>query len=176
MMEKLEIERKWLVPGEVRIPGFIEYKTYRIAQMYLLSEKRERLRIIHDNLGDRFIHTIKRPAAGGGNWEWERELSVKEFYDMTARIDPECRILTKERVEFWVAGKKWELDKFIYPVSFQILEVELSGFDERVTIPSFIEKSIEVTNIKGFSNKRIASKPDVAVKKAESLIMGNVSF
>lgn len=171
-MEKLEIERKWLIPGEVNIPGFVEYKTYRIAQMYLLSDKRERLRIIHDNLGDRFIHTIKRPAEGGGNWEWERELSAKEFYDMTVRIDPECRILTKERVEFWVGGKKWELDRFIYPVSFQVLEVELSRVEEQVTIPSFIGQAIEVTHIKGFSNKRIASKPDVALKKAEVLISG----
>lgn len=172
-MEKLEIERKWLIPYELRIPGYIEQKAYRIAQMYLLSDKRERLRIIHDTLGDRFIHTIKRPAEGGGNWEWERELSVKEFYDMTRRIDPECRILTKERVEFWVGGRKWELDSFIYPVSFQMLEVELSSVEEKVTVPDFITQAIEVTHVKGFSNKRIASKPEVALKKAEFLFAGS---
>jgi CYTH domain-containing protein len=167
--EHLEIERKWLVPGEVFIPAYLECKVYRIVQMYLLSDQRERLRIISDGFDTKWIHTIKRPADGGGNWEWERDLSPTEFFSLTSKIDSTCQVLTKERTVFWIDGVKYELDRFINPIQLQILEVELKSLDQPVIIPDWIGKVLEVTNIKGFSNKRIASKPDVTLRKVAGL-------
>lgn len=172
MKEYLEIERKWLVKGEVNFPKDIEINVLRITQFYLLSDRRERLRIINDTFGTSYIHTIKRPAEGGGNWEWERELSPTEFWGLTSKIDSNCQPLTKERWTFWWSGRKYELDKFIYPVSFQILEVELEDLKSSVVIPDFIGRVVEVTDVKGFSNKRIASNPSIAIKKAEALLGG----
>lgn len=167
MKEVLELERKWLVLDNFKIPNDLEVVKIGITQMYLVSDKKERLRISEVGGERKITHTIKRAAEGGGNWELEREISELEYCDMVSRVDKDCYIILKQRNVFWIDGVKYELDIFAHPIKIIILEVEVESFDKKITPPSWLGRVVEVTNIKGFSNKRIASKPDFTMKKVE---------
>ena len=171
MKETLEIEREWLVPSDVLIPESLAIQKIKITQMYLLSDKKERLRISEFDNKKIYTHTIKRAAEGGGNWELEREIDEKEFCKLVLGVDKNCYIILKERNVFYIDNTKYELDIFIHPLKIKILEVEIPSFDTHVFIPEWLSGIIEVTNIKGFSNKRIATKPEVTLKKAKELFL-----
>lgn len=168
-MEKLELERKWLVLDSFSIPAEIKPTKIDITQLYLISDKKERLRI-STCVGERkFTHTIKRPAEGGGNWELEKEISSEEYINLVWRVDKDCSIIIKERNVFWMNNLKYELDIFVHPIKITILEVEVAALDRKVELPDWLGKLYEVTNIKGFSNKRIASNHEFTMKKVEEI-------
>jgi CYTH domain-containing protein len=170
MKEVLEIERKWLIRDGVIFPEGLEVNKIKITQVYLASEKKERLRTSQVGNELKYTHTIKRPAEGGGNWELERDISPEEYCELVLRADKDCYIILKERNVFYLGGLKYELDIFSHPIKLQILEVEIESLDQEVYIPEWLGMTIEVTNIKGFSNKRIASKPDVTLRKIEEVL------
>lgn len=168
-METLEIERKWLILDKFKTPDDLEVSKIGITQMYLASDKKERLRISQVGSDKKFTHTIKRPAEGGGNWELEREISIEEYIDLIWKVDKDCSIIIKERNVFWMNNLKYELDIFIHPISATILEVEVETLDRHIEVPEWLGSVVEVTNLKGFSNKRIASNPELTRKKIEEL-------
>lgn len=170
MEEKLEIERKWLLVGELDFPEEIDIQKIGITQVYLLSDKKERLRTSKIGNETKYTHTIKR-SAPIGNWEMEREITEEEYCQLVLRADKDCYIILKERNVFCMNGLKYELDIFIHPVKLKILEVEVPELSMDVAIPEWIGRVIEVTGIKGFSNKKIAMKPEVAIKKAKELAL-----
>lgn len=169
MKETLEIERKWLIGESVIFPEGLEVEKIKITQVYLKSDKKERIRTSFSGGINKYTHTIKRPAEGGGNWELEREISEEEYCELCLRADKDCYIISKERNVFYLDGFKYELDLFSHPIKMQILEVEIASFDVKVRIPEWLGSAVEVTNIKGFSNKRIASKPELTLKKIEEI-------
>lgn len=170
MKEVLELERKWLIPGKISFPEGLTLERIKITQVYLVSDKKERIRISQYKDHVKYTHTIKRTADGGGNWELERNIDAEEYCQLSLRANKDCFIIIKERNVFYYDNLKYELDFFIHPIKTQILEVEVDTFEREVSIPDWIGRSIEVTNIKGFSNKRIASNPEITLKKIESIL------
>jgi len=170
MKETLEIERKWLVIDKVIFPEDLAVEKIKITQVYLKSEKKERVRTLEVGKEVKYTHTIKRAAEGGGNWELEREISPDEYCELVLRADKDCYIILKQRNVFFIDGVKYELDIFSHPLKIQILEVEIESIDQEVYVPGWLGNYIEVTNVKGFSNKRIASKPEATMKKIESIL------
>ncbi len=166
-MTKIEIERRWLVNVTLEnLPS--DTQQLEIIQQYLISKETERVR--QTNQGDKltYHHTIK-VSTPEGQLETENEISQEEFATLLQRVDPKRSIIVKHRYVFNYQGHKFELDRFISPVDFQILEVEIENPDEEILFPEFFESRIEVTKENGLSNYKIAAFPKAAKKLAAKL-------
>jgi len=174
--EELEIERKWIVINPPRFPDDLALSNLKITQMYLVNENAERVRMTeHLDETIRYYHTLKRPAKKQkGQWEKEREVDPLEFHELLGRVDTSRQAIIKTRTVFKLGKLKYELDRFVYPVEFSILEVEVDDIKADVPIPDFLGEVIEVTGVDALSNYRIAKSYKSATKKVDSLIAAHL--
>ncbi len=141
-----EIERKFLVRDGWR--QALTGPATEMAQAYLSVDPRAtvRLRIA----GPRAFLTVKGLNDGPSRDEWEYEIPVADAAEMMERCG-QCR-LSKTRYR---AGR-WEIDAFHGPLEgLVVAEIELTGPDEAVELPAWIER--EVTGDPRYYNSSLAA-------------------
>lgn len=161
--EPIEIERKFLVknfnPNKMSVP----YSAAEIEQTYLITPNREEARIRKRGANGSFfyIHTVKKSAGHGKNYETERALSPQEYVNLLSYADPERKTIKKTRYCFLYENQYFELDEYHDDMDLEykyVLEIELTHIDQEIKMPPFIEIAQEATGDKRFSNYNLAKK------------------
>lgn len=170
MKQMIEIERRWALSITPSLP--LPYQIYLLTQSYLHNPdgKAERIR---QSLGveTHFYHTIKTPLQNQiGQHEQESEIDFLTYLGLMKRINSDFYPITKERKVFEFNGLKYELDSFLYPVKFLVLEVEIPTIETPVEIPDFLGPVVEVTGKTKLSNFRIAQDPKAAMKSMKKAL------
>ena len=153
-MDNLEIERKYLVNDTTCLEQALTH--YDIVQGYVCREpgKTVRLRLRTDAEGrQQAFMTFKHKIASFTRFEWEREISVKDFHALL----PMCgnRFIDKTRYILPAEGTdphtgellhlKWEIDVFRHPNAGLVLaEIELPDEQTPFVKPAFLGE--DVTN------------------------------
>lgn len=160
---KLEIERKFLLKS---IPTIKADQVVEIEQFYFKNDTGiwERARSWHPKNGKKkYIHTIKKTVSKGVNIEDEHDLNSKEFTlfkDRCRQTPNESKYIKKIRHIYKDGNLKWEVDEFNWSCNLIIAEIEIPTKDYQIIIPDFLKDLIllEVTGLKPFSNRSLASK------------------
>jgi CYTH domain-containing protein/predicted ATPase len=157
--EPRERERKFLLrrmPTLDTIP--VPFEVVDIEQYYLCAEDKSTARV--RRRGQRgsytYTHTIKHKIRKGEHAEFERPISSREFIRMLEKRDPECEPVIKRRYCFLWDNYYYELDEFISPRAGLVL-LEIEDGDDIITLPPFLDIECEVTGVKGYTNRQIAS-------------------
>ncbi|MCD8262523.1 MAG: CYTH domain-containing protein [Bacteroides sp.] len=133
-----EIERKFLVTGEYKS---LASSAGHIIQGYISSVPERMVRIrIRD---EKAYITIKGASAedGKSRYEWEKELSLQEGYELMNLCEPGS--IDKTRYLIPYQEHLFEVDEFHGENSgLVIAEVELSSPDEKVSLPGFIGEEV----------------------------------
>lgn len=190
-MEK-EVEHKYLVtnfspkdPRKAELP--VHHDLIWIVQHYLENDNNptERIRSLTrfeicgmEWPGRWFTHTIKYPAEDEGNWEAERIIEEDEYGKLLTgtteeggvygRQDLTRQPIFKYRYVFFYKDQKFELDRFVGPISFTLLEAEVKSLSDPIELPPFLDL-IEVTGDKRFSSNYIAKKPHKTLERIKVL-------
>lgn len=139
-----EIERKFLVMDD-------SYKSSphtRIRQGYLSSEPTRTVRVRIK--GNRGFLTVKGLTCGATREEFEYEIPICDAEAMICLCEPDT-IIDKTRYN---AGR-WEVDEFHGRLDgLRVAEIELSGEDEAIELPSFAGR--EVTGDERYYNSALA--------------------
>jgi hypothetical protein len=153
-----EIERKWVLKN---LPPF-PFERVRDIWHYYTPEGRI-TRDIYPGPGgtttSKYIHCVKKSLGiPGGNSEEEHEITWAEFLERTRDFNQPLR---KKRYDFFIEGKKWEVDVFT-DIVLIMAEVEwifpLDAIDEEAVknyqVPETMKDLIitEVTGMKEYSN------------------------
>ncbi len=160
----IETERKFALTEPVdlhKIP--VPYQKITIEQFYLKSSAPGSLRLrrrSQDSCGAVYYETIKQPTDSAmSRVETEYQIDYKEYYRRLADMDMDTRPIHKTRVCFLWQGQYFELDLFHEPDrvrGLQLLEIELTEENDKVEIPEWLGKVVEVTGQKRYSNFNIS--------------------
>lgn len=173
MSEVLEVEHKFLLMSdlsEVLIPGS---KRYSIHQTYLFSDpgysERVRYTIPLEGGAPIMTHTKKRPGPNGGKWEDERVIgNGQEYAALLGRQKIGAMPIYKVRYVFDFGEQTFELDHFLGPISFWLLEAEVESLDDPLDldfIKTYLGDLVDVTNNRRFASAYIAKKPHKTIKE-----------
>ncbi len=149
----LEIERKWLV----KIPGNIgDFPFETIEQDYLAAESGFRGRI--RKLDDKFIYTEKAPT-GDPRVRIENERFLTEAEYNFFKTKTVGHTIKKHRYLIPYGGLTFEFDVFENTAEngYALMEAELSGKDDKVEFPPFIEIIREVSDDMYYTNRNLSS-------------------
>ena len=157
----IETERKFII----RMPELsvlmceTGYRSSEITQTYFASEDGVTHRVRRREYTDRtdYTETKKTRISKMSVIEDERELTAEE-YESLLGSHTVIGSLTKTRHIFLYGGHTVEID--IYPewTKSCVLEVELSGEQESLTLPSYIEVLKDVTGSRAYSNHTMSQK------------------
>lgn len=148
-----EIERKFLVAGDFRpfAKGVI-----RVIQGYISSDPERTVRIrVKEDKG--FI-TIKgvSTASGMSRFEWEKEISVSEAYELLDVCEP--GVIDKMRYLVEVGDHTYEVDEFHGDNEGLIVaEIELAAEDDFFVKPEWLGE--EVTGDTKYYNSMLMKNP-----------------
>lgn len=147
-----EIERKFLLKNE-DWKSQVD-KSFALKQGYLSTnpERSVRVRI----KGEKGILTIKGITKGISRLEYEYEIPIQDAIELLNL----CEQPIIEKVRYIVIDDKlkWEIDIFEgINKGLQLAEVELESEDQRIKIPSWIER--EVTSDKRYYNSSLIKMP-----------------
>lgn len=149
----LEIERKFLVQGKQWQASADGGR--RIRQAYLSNNAKNsvRIRIIDDT---RAKLTIKSGYRGITRDEFEYEVPIKDARDLIHLR--QSMIIDKVRYKVRFDNIVWEIDEFFGAnAGLVIAEVELTGADQKIRIPTWVGR--EVTGDKRYNNSQLAVHP-----------------
>lgn len=158
----IETERKFiiLIPDAKRMSEIPGHGVSDITQTYLDSAPgiTERVRMREYPERTEYTHTKKRRISPVSSIEDERELGPREYSSLLGRIKPGTRAIRKTRHTLPYLSHTLEID--IYPEWEHqcIMECELDGEDEDITLPDFITVIREVTGIKKYTNASMAKE------------------
>jgi CYTH domain-containing protein len=164
----IEIERKYIIkiPEPCLMKACDGYSESSIIQIYLNSSPSvtHRIRSRSFSLKTEYTETKKVRIDKLSAVEDEREISEKEFSELSKNIKAGTSPVRKTRYTFNYMGKIFEVD--IYPEWKYtcILETELLNRDEKVDFPDFIETVAEVTGDKRYSNAAMSVRFPEEVK------------
>jgi adenylate cyclase len=146
-----EIERKWLIQGE--LPDLREIKGKEVIQGYIaVTSDGTEVRVRQK--GDKYFQTIKSDG-GLVRGEIEVELSKDQFDTLWQAT--EGRRLEKTRYELDYHGAKIELDVYKGALlGLVVVEVEFASVRDSETFIRPLWFGKEVTDNKGFKNKNLA--------------------
>lgn len=155
-INELEIERKYLIvcPDEAmleRIPG--AYK-YDIEQIYLPSGARIRKRV-RDGKAE-YFYTVKQRVSDVTRIEREHTISEDEYRELAREAGDAPAFISKTRWCLPCGEHVAEVDIYAFWQRVAVVEVELSGEDERFELPSEITVLREVTGESAYLNKSMA--------------------
>jgi CYTH domain-containing protein len=109
-----------------------------------------------------FYLTQKRELGPGVRYESERIISATEFANLIRFMEPGTRPVTKLRHTFVWKNQYFELDVFTgFYKGLILLEIELTDKNQKVSIPPFVKKPVEVTSAELFSNYAISKAANV---------------
>lgn len=152
-----EIERKFLIamPGEdVLSRGEMS----EITQTYLLGEPGTTERVRCRKWADRceYTHTVKRKLSNMRRREDESSIGEEEYKELLRRADPDRRSIEKKRCCLTIDGLLWELDVFPFWSDRAILELELTGEEQRFALPDCFTLIREVTDDPRYTNAALS--------------------
>ena len=158
MSAPLEIERKYLIrmPDPVHLA---EAERWDIVQTYLVPVGEEgSRRVRRAATGDtvRFTHTAKTRLTPVTCVEEERTLTLPEYEACLAEARPDSQPVVKTRYRIPYAGHLLELDVYPFWQDTAVLEVELTGEEEQISLPAWIKVLREVTEEPLYKNTSIA--------------------
>ncbi|MDO8430171.1 MAG: hypothetical protein Q7S73_02285 [bacterium] len=168
-MEKLEIERRFLVRksfSEKDLLKSLKYRILHITQTYLRGKKKKgtrRIRLTQEiDKRSRYSLTIKLPTDNLiAKLENEWRISKKKYLKFLKKSDPKRETILKKRIVFIWKNQEFELDFFTAPkriASLVILEIELKSRNQKVQLPNFLPIRKEITNNPRYSNSNVARK------------------
>lgn len=157
MAAHLEIERKFLLKA---MPDKTPSEIVKIDQWYHKNSKGvwERARCWDSSTeGVSWIHTVKKTLSKGVNLEDERPMTKEEFDHFTTISS---LFISKERWIYPDGDLYWEVDKFGNGHHLIVAEIEIPKKSFKIKMPNYIKDKflIEVTGIKGFSNRNLSNK------------------
>ncbi|MCP5538455.1 MAG: CYTH domain-containing protein [Akkermansiaceae bacterium] len=145
----VEIERKFLVSGDVPLVGGVE-----MMQGYLCKDVGRTVRVRLED--EKAVLTIKGETMGLTRLEYEYEIpfeDARELLDMT--IDG---IVEKTRYYHQSGSHTWEIDVFKRQnEGLVIAEIELTSEDEEFEKPAWVGE--EVSFDPRYSNSSLSEKP-----------------
>ena len=152
-----EIERKFLIA--MPAPEVIERgETSHITQTYLVGEpcttERVRCRAWQDHT--EYTHTIKRKLSNMRRLEDEHQVDGDTYRQLLLRADPDRRVMEKDRCVLVIDGLIWELDIFPFWKDRALLELELTGEEQRFTLPDCFTLIREVTDDPRYTNAALS--------------------
>lgn len=148
-----EIERKFLVCGEYKTKA---YKSVRITQGYILSDKRKSVRIRITN--EKAFITIKGESSEDGlsRFEWEKEINVNEAKELLKLCSD--NFIDKTRYLIKHGNHTIEVDEFHgNNEGLVIAEVELQSEIDIFSKPDYLGE--EVTGISKYYNSQLTKNP-----------------
>lgn len=148
-----EIERKFLVCGEYKTKA---YKSVRITQGYILSDKRKSVRIRITN--EKAFITIKGESSEDGlsRFEWEKEINVNEAKELLKLCSD--NFIDKTRYLIKHGNHIIEVDEFHEDnEGLVIAEVELKSETDTFLKPDYLGE--EVTGISKYYNSQLTKTP-----------------
>lgn len=157
----LEIERKYLIrmPDVRALAAMAGCELWEIRQTYLLGCGKgytHRLRRMRVNGRLVYIENEKRRVNQLRCEENEREISREEYEELMLRADPELRSIEKRRYRIPYGGHTMEIDVYDFWSDRATLEVELSGEDEALTLPPWLDVVRELTGEAAYKNYALA--------------------
>ncbi len=160
-IDGFEIERKYLIRyPSAELLGQCASRS-DITQTYLAKRdghggERVRKRVYADRT--EYTHTEKRKITAIRREEREREIGREEYEALLQRADPERRTIEKTRYCLDHAGKLFEIDLYPFWRDRAVMEIELEGEEECVTLPEEIAIIREITQDKRYTNRAIAKE------------------
>jgi CYTH domain-containing protein len=158
----LEIERKFLIePLYPSQSPLLDAKVSSIEQVYLMNSDgmNERVRARTKDGVTTFTHTIKKTLAQGVNEEVEVEVDEAGYAELLTRRDPARVPVLKTRYVVPRGGLTFEVDEFLSPRVFWMMEVELSSegeLEDDLSFPEGIVITLEVTGDEAYGNHSLA--------------------
>lgn len=158
----LEREEKYLIDSSAPITIPVKYTESYITQDYLVSpdpREEHRVRARRDGDGTTYYATHKRYIAPGNRVEFERMITANEYDSLWRGKCPQSSTIEKRRVCFFWKERHFEVDFFEKPEKMNglvLMEVEHSGDGSSIELPPFIKVIRNVTDEKGYSNRKIA--------------------
>lgn len=159
MVEKMEIERKFLVKmPELDILNI--KKELDILQIYLKngennSQRRVR-RIIENNI-ESFIYTEKIFYSAVTRKETEFEISREHYEKLLCEKKDDYTPVSKKRICFEYREQLFELDIYPFSDELAILELELEHSEQEIFFPDYINVIKEVTGVDAYSNSALGT-------------------
>ena len=157
-----EIERKYLIrrPSDDLLRSLSFSSQNDIIQTYLISEqkgleRRVRQRGTKED-GYSFYYTEKMPVSDIERIERERKITMQEYVAHLAEADNHLHQIKKRRYCFVYENQYFEMDIYPFSQTEAILEIELSGKDDTVKLPEFIDVIADVTEDERYKNHSIA--------------------
>ena len=158
-----EIERKYLLAAPPDLDALRaavgDVQTIEIEQRYLASPPGVERRVRRMTVGDAedCVRTEKRAVEGTRLERLETEEAISAADFVVAAAETLGAPIIKRRHVFVHAGRRFELDQFLSPIEAWLLEVELAGADEVVSLPAFLDIDREVTDEPQWRNSSIAA-------------------
>ncbi len=158
-----EIERKFLVEKiDSELLNSLASKIKHIEQSYLTPSKEfpvRRARKVTMRGEERFFFTLKRDVEGTFvREEVENEISKNQYLELQKERDYALNQIIKTRYVIEENGLVFELDRFPFFPSFDVLEVELKSEAEQFEMPSYFKVIKEVTTDYRFTNVSLAKE------------------
>lgn len=148
-----EIERKYLVCGEYKSKA---YKSVRITQGYILSDKKKSVRIRVTN--EKAYITIKGESSKNGlsRFEWEKEIDTDDAKQLLKLCSDNFIDKTRHLIKH--GNHTIEVDEFHGNNEGLVMaEVELRSETDTFLKPDYLGE--EVTGISKYYNSQLATNP-----------------
>ncbi len=159
MAVAIETEKKFIIrmPDITLLEGEMGYRKSEITQTYFSSLSGVTHRVRKRAFSDKVVYTEtkKTRISKMSVIEDERELTEEEYERLLSTMEV-IGSLFKTRHIFLFGGHTIEVD--IYPLWKRscVLEVELEGETEELTLPSYIEILEDVTGSRKYSNHNMS--------------------
>jgi len=162
----VETERKFLVKSSFSLSSIpVPFKVIDIEQFYLQSEDGRGMRLrrrSRENSGSVYYKTFKLPTKSFmSRIEIEEQISELDYYRGLANLDYHFDPIRKQRICFLWKNQYFELDIFSSPERHKglvLLEIELTEENDRVDIPEWLGRVIEVTGDTKYDNFSLAKR------------------
>ena len=158
----IETEYKFIIqkPDSELMRAMPDYTESNITQIYLTSENTTHRVRRREYADGSVIYTENKKVriSKMSSTEFEREISEREYTELSDNIEAGATPLFKTRKTFSYRGKTFELDYYEPWKRSCIMEIELESEDEAVDFPPFIKILRDVTGNKIYSNHSMAHR------------------
>ena len=158
--EPYEIERKFLIeyPDTRALLKNPKCHKVEITQTYLLSDADEEIRVRRRGEDGHYVYfkTVKRTVSGAKREEIESKITADEYKELLCKADPERQPIEKDRYCLMHDNQYFEIDVYPFWSDRAIMEIELSGENDKISIPDYIRVIKEVTDDKSYKNSSLA--------------------
>lgn len=133
------------------------FSNIHIEQHYLISTNglERRIRRRDKNGSSLYSYSEANYLSTNERIKTDRVLSERQYYDLTAEIDPNLNQINKERYSFICDNLFFKLDIFDFDKTMGLLSVQVAE-DQDVHIPDYIKVVKDVSNNGSYKNYHLA--------------------